>query len=133
MSFISILKKIGTVALGIEHVAAPILSATIPGAAGIFTIVDGFVSRIQSTIQTVEVNNPITAQGQAKAGAVIADFESGLELANAALALDKKVFVYDKVALQTAIDSQVAAFNAFAVLKASVHVVPLPAPAPAVP
>ena len=119
MSFISILKKIGTVALGIEHVAAPIISIALPQLAGPISIVDGIFQRLQTAVTTVEANNPVDGQGQVKAAAVTADFEAGLELTQSILAAENKKLTYDTAALQEAISAQVTALNAMAKVKAS--------------
>lgn len=125
MSFISIFKKIGTTLLGIEHVAAPVLSLVVPGAAPIITELDGIFQRLQTGIVTVEANNPVDGQGSVKADAVTADFNAGLDLTQSVLAMEGKKLTYDAAALQTAIASQVAALNAMAVVKASFKVVPI--------
>jgi len=126
VSFLSILKNVGTVALGIEHIAAPIISATVPGAGIILSRVDSIVSLVQSGIQRQEITNPATASGPDKALAVANDFEAGLAITNEVMATQGKTMVYDKVALKTAIDAQVAAYNAMAAVKASMRMVDLP-------
>ena len=54
MSFISILKKVGTILVGVEHVAAPILSSLLPTLAGPIGLVDGIFQKLQGAIITVE-------------------------------------------------------------------------------
>ena len=124
-SFLGILKKIGAFALGIEHVAAPIVSAVFPQYAGIFTRLDGMFQRLIGAVVTAEQNNPADKQGPAKAEAVKADFEAGLEATNAILAQWGKKVTYDAGALTDAVTAQVAAFNAMARLKASFKEEPL--------
>lgn len=123
MSFISILKKFGSVVLGIEQKVAPLAESFFPQFAPEIGAVDGIVTRIQTAITTVEANNPGDGQGGIKASAVIADFEAGLGLTNTILAAKGETVTYDSVALNNAITSQVAAYNAFAALKASLKVV----------
>ena len=123
MSFLSILKTIGTTVLGIEKSAAPILEL-IPGISGPVQVIDGIFQRVQQAIQTVEQTSPV-AGGQLKSGIVIQDFQAGLSLAQSILALEGKQVTYDASALQDAINSQVAAYNAMAKLKASFTVVPV--------
>ena len=123
MSFLSILKTIGTTVLGIEKTAAPILEL-IPGISGPVQVIDGIFQRVQQAIQTVEQTSPV-AGGQLKSGIVIQDFQAGLSLAQSILALEGKQVTYDASALQDAINSQVAAYNAMAKLKASFTVVPV--------
>ena len=125
MSFINIIKKIGTVALGIEHIAAPIAETLLPGFAPIIAGIDNIFQHLTGAIVTVEANNPTTGQGVIKADAVTADFESGLELTQSILAMEGKKLTYDAAALQTAISSQVAALNAMAAVKASFKIVPV--------
>lgn len=129
MSFLSILKKVGSVALGIEHLAAPIVSALVPGSAGVFAVVDSITARVQNSITTQEFLSPTTGSGPQRAAAVVQDFENLLNLSDDViapiLAARGEVLSYDHAALQTAIDAQVAAYNAFAALKASIKIVPL--------
>ncbi len=121
MSFISILKKIGTVALGIEHVAsASGLGSLIPG----FAMIDPIFQSIANGVVRIEANNPLTP-GADKASAVTQDFAAGLDTFQQILAARKEKLTYDAVALQAAIDAQVAAFNAMAKVKASFAIVPL--------
>ena len=127
MSFICILKKVGSVALGIEHVAAPILEAAVPGLAPVVATVDGLVQRIQNTITTVEANGPVSGGGQLKSAAVVSDFQSAIDLASTIAGLEGKTMTYDQQALQDAITAQVAAYNAFAKLKASFALTAKPA------
>jgi hypothetical protein len=124
MSFKSIIKKIGTVALGIEHVAAPIVSAVVPGAAPAILVFDKLVTGIQSSIAIAEDNNPADGQGPSKAQTVISDFEAGLAFTQEVLALKGEKLTYDTAALQDAINFQVAAYNAMVKIKASFKVVP---------
>ena len=126
MSFISILKKIGSVALGIEHVAAPIAEAVLPAYAGIIAGLDGLVLKTQASILTTEANNPSDGQGGLKAPAVQADVKSYIETLRAGLALAGKGLEYDDADLQDAINAQVAAYNAFGKLKASFKTPDLP-------
>lgn len=126
MSFLSILKKVGSVALGIEHVAAPILGVVIPGAAPVIAEIDNIFKTIQTGVMTAEANHPTDGLGKLKSDAVIADFQSGIALAQEFMAMEGKTIAYDAAALQDAISSQVQAYNAMAALKASFKVVPLP-------
>ncbi len=124
MSFLSVLGKIGSTALSIEHVAAPIISTFVPGAAPVLAIVDSFVPRVQASIQTVEAANPASGLGAAKSAAVVADFEAGLALFQGVLAGRGEQLVFDRAALEAAIAGQVAAYNGFATVKASFKIVP---------
>ena len=74
------------------------------------------------------LNNPVSGQGQLKSDMVTNDFASGLELTQQILALEGKQLTYDAAQLQIAINSQVAAYNAMAALKASFKVIPIPVP-----
>ena len=119
MSFWSALKKVGTIALGIERVAGPIAAALYPPVAPAIGMLDTWVQRVTNTIVTVEQNSPIDGQGQVKSLAVIADFEAGLDFTNSILAARHKRLDYDKQELQNAINGFVAGYNALAKVKAS--------------
>ena len=123
MSFISIIKKIGNAVAGVERVASPIISAVVPGAAPILAMLDPIFLKLQTAITTVEVNQPGMA-GPDKAGAVAADFEAGLEVAQGIAEAMGQTVTYDKAELQNAINLQVAAFNSMAKVKASLKMVP---------
>jgi len=125
-SFFSILKKVGSVAFGVERVAAPVASTVFPQFAPAIAQLDGWVNRLHSAILTLESENPVDGQGQIKAAAVIADFEAGLDITNAVLALRGKTLVYDKKELEAAISDFVSAYNHLAKLKASFHEADLP-------
>lgn len=120
MSFISIIKTI----VGVEHAITPILSV-IPGVGSIATGIDAIAQRLIGGIATAEANNPADGQGGIKAAAVVSDFQAGLELTQSVLAIEHKKLEYDAAMLQTAINAQVAAFNAMAALKASFRVTSL--------
>jgi hypothetical protein len=124
-SFISILKKIEQIAIGIEHVAAPIAETLLPQFAPLIARVDGMFTNLQTAVATVEMNSPVDGQGALKAQAVTADFEAGLAFTQSVLAPSNLKLSYDEMALQEAIAAQVTAFNAMAKVKASFKVVPL--------
>lgn len=126
MSFISILKTIGSVFLGIEHVAAPIAEALIPAAAPVIAEIDSIFSRLQSAITTVEAQSPVGTAGAVKSDVVTQDFNASLGVAQSVLAMAGKQLSYDTAALQTAINAQVAAYNAMAAVKASFKVIDVP-------
>lgn len=119
MSFISILKKIGSVALGVEHIAAPIVSALYPPAAPWLSKLDDLTQHLQASVIATEVNNPADGQGGIKSAAVIADIDSYFGTMNAGLALAGKTVTDDPALRQAAINATVAAFNADAAWKAS--------------
>lgn len=123
MSFGNILQQVFTVVAGVVHVAAPIAQTFLPGIP--FVAIDTMFQKLQGTIATVEANNPVTGQGVVKAQAVVADFEAGLAFTQTVLALEGKKLTYDLVALQGAIDSQVAAYNFMSKVKDSFHIVPV--------
>lgn len=122
MSFISILKKVGTILVGVEHIAAPIIGATFPALAGPIGLLDNIFQKLQNTIITVEHNNPISGNGQLKSDATINDFNAGLDLTQQILALRGEKLTYDAKLLQDIIIHQVAAYNSMAGLKASFKV-----------
>ncbi len=120
MSFISILKKIGSVAVGVEHVAASTgLLALVPGGAAI----DAIFQIIPTSAAQVEALNPVDKQGAVKEQVVIRDFELGLTATREILEANGKTLTYDQAALKEAIAGQVAAYNAMAKVKASFRIV----------
>jgi hypothetical protein len=126
MSFISILKTIGSTLLGIEHVAVPIADALLPAADPIIAEVDTLFGRLQNAITTVEANSPVGTAGTLKSDIVTQDFNASLGVAQSVLAMAGKQLSYDTAALQTAINAQVTAYNAMAALKASFKVIDVP-------
>lgn len=124
MSFLSIIKRIGSIALGIEHVAEPIVSTLIPASQPVFAILDPIFAKLQNAIMTVEVNKPIGTPGNVSSDAVIADFEASLELAQSIASAAGQVVTYDKAELQNAINFQVSALNSMAKVKASIKMSP---------
>ena len=127
MSFLSVLKKIGTVALGIEHVAAPIISVADPALAPFITKLDGWLSRTQTAIQSAEVTITDAKAGGLKQAAVIQDFQDGIQTAQDALAVTGKTIQYDTVEYQKVIADFVTAYNDAAAFKATWKIVDLPA------
>jgi len=121
MSFLSILKKVGSVALGVEHIIGPTVSTFFPA----FAPIDTIFQRIQTSIVSVEQANPVDGQGKLKSDVIKNDFASGLELTQSMLALDHKKLTYDVNVLQQVIDAQVLAYNKMAELKATFKVEPL--------
>jgi hypothetical protein len=97
----------------------------IPGIGAEVGLIDGIFQRLTGTIQQVESASPVSG-GVLKSDIVNADFVAGLSTTQAILALSGKTLNYDKVALQDAINSQVAAYNAMAKLKTSFAIVALP-------
>ena len=122
-SFITILKKVGSVLLGVEHLAAPIAEIAFPQFAGAIAEVDSLTGRLQNAITTVEANSPVGTDGSLKSAAVIADFNAAIGLAQSVAGFAGKQISYDAGALQAAINAQVNAYNAAAALKASFHMV----------
>lgn len=119
-SFISILKKIGSVTLAI--VGNPIvnagLNAFVPG----YARLDGLFQSLTHSIIVAEENNPV-GNGQLKAEEVKANFNASLATIQEVLALQNKVMSYDEALLQASIDAQVLAYNNMAKLKASFKIV----------
>ena len=127
MSFLSVLKKIGSVALGIEHVAVPIVSLADPALAPFLTKLDGWLSRTQTAVQQAEVTFTDAKAGGLKQDAVIKDFENGLATAQDALAVTGKTIQYDVAQYQKVIQDFVTAYNDAAAFKATWKIVDLPA------
>jgi len=129
VSFLSVLKKIGSVAFGIEHVAVPIIAGVDPALAPILTKVDNWLSRTQTAVQSAEVTYTQAKSGGLKSNAVLQDFENGLQTAQDALAVAGKTIQYDPAEYQKVINDFVQAYNDAAAFKASWKIVDLP-PAP---
>ena len=120
MSFISVLRHIGSVVLGVEHIAEPIVEALFPASTPLFAIFD----RMAANIATIESQMP-TASGTAKSAAVATAFDQDLQMVQAILQQTSQQLVYDPAAWQAANDAQVAAYNAYAALKATFKVLPM--------
>jgi hypothetical protein len=130
MSFLSVLKKIGSVALGIEHVAAPIVALADPALAPFITKLDGWLSRTQTAVQQAEVTFTDAKAGGLKQAAVIQDFENGLVMAQDALAVTGKTIQYDAALYQKVIQDFVTAYNDAAAFKATWKIADLVPPPP---
>ncbi len=126
MSFLSVLKKIGSVALGIEHIAVPIISAADPAIAPFLAKLDGWLSRTQTAVQSAELTFTDAKAGGLKQAAVIQDFENGLQTAQDALAVMGKTIQYDKAQYEKVIADFVTAYSDAAAFKASWKVVDIP-------
>ena len=128
MSFLSILKTVGKVALAAEHIIALGAEMILPAYAAPIAAVDGLLQNVQAAIITKEIQNPVDGQGQLKAAAVTQDFNSMLSLAQEALAIGGKTISYDPTKLQAVIDAQTAAYNNWAALKGTFKIVDVPKP-----
>ncbi len=131
MSFWSVLKKIGSVATGIEHVAVPIISIAEPQLAPWLAKLDGWINRTQAAVLSVEHTVTDAKSGGLKQASVIADFQNGLESAQAALAIAGKTIQYDVELYKKVVDDFVAAYNDAAAFKAGWKIVDLPQAPPA--
>lgn len=127
MSFLSVLKRIGSVALGIEHVAVPMLSALEPGLAPVLTKLDGWLSRTQAAVQSAEVMFTEAKSGGLKSAAVVEDFKNGLQTAQDALAVAGKTIQYDQALYEKVIADFATAYTDAAAFKAGWKIVDLPA------
>lgn len=107
----SFLGNIGTVihrVYDIEQRVGPIVAAVYPPAApavGTFNSVAGAIFR-------AEAQHPTDGDGAVRNQIAVADFESGLNVANMLLQARGEVAIYDPAALQEAIAASVAAANA---------------------
>ena len=127
-SFKSILTSVWHGIVGAEPTIETAAKILLPQSAPIFALIDPFISKIQSTIVTVEANAPDGTPGKDKFNAVLADFKAGLDLSNTALAVEGKQLVFDEVSFTAATNAQVEALRQFSVLKASVRLVDIPKP-----
>ena len=126
MSFLSVLKKVGTVFLGVEHVAVPLLSIADPALAPVLTQVDGWVTRTFSAVASAEATITTAQSGGLKSAAVQQDFLNGLATAQTALAVAGKTIQYDPALYQKVINDFTAAYNDAAAFKAGWKIVDLP-------
>ena len=108
------LKIVGKSVLAIAPLAGEVISIVNPP---LGMLIIGIGGRISSAIADAEQTITEAKQGQLKSQAVIADFQTALQIAQQ---ITGKNISYDPVALQAAIDAQVAALNAFAALKGSI-------------
>lgn len=122
MSFLSILKKVGKVALGVSQnpIVDTALHAFVPG----YARVDPLLEALQSNIITVEQNATLE-NGQLKSQAVSNEFNAYVHTFQESLALVGKKLTYDESLLQATIDAQVLVYNNFKKLKDSFKVVDL--------
>lgn len=120
-SFLGVLKGIGKVALGIAtNPLTPVAVSYIYPPAG------PMLKRLQSAIMSIEEAH--AEAGKIKSGAekfsyVQTDFVESLDVAKEALRLSGKDLTYDPLALENAINMQVAALNAANKLKESLKIV----------
>lgn len=109
--------------VGIEHnVAVPVLGGLYPPAIPILAKIDSIVSRVQTTMVTIEATTPDTVTGQQKADATVSDFNAYINDLKSSLGLVDKTVSYDNVELQDAITSQHDAYTHFAKVKASIKI-----------
>lgn len=126
MSFLSVLKKIGQVAVGIEHVAVPVISVADPALAPYLTKLDGWIAKTQTAIQQAEITITQAKAGGMRQAAVIQDFENSLQTAQDALAVEGKTIQYNVDLYKKVIDDFVLAYNDAATFKATWKIVDLP-------
>lgn len=126
MSFVSILKHVGSTLIGIEHIAAPVAEGLFPMYAPEIKLLDDVFSKIQVGIIANEVANPTNGQGSVKAAISQTNFDVSLSLIQDVLKTQGKLLTYDGDALNSVINSQVTAYNAMAALKASFKIVDQP-------
>ena len=126
MSFLSVLKKIGSVALGIEHVAVPIVEGADPALIPVLSRIDTWINRTQSAIASAESTYTAAKSGGLKSAAVQQDFINGIDTAQQALAVIGKKMQYDPAQYQKVIDAFTAAYNQAAAFKAGWKIIDLP-------
>jgi hypothetical protein len=120
MSFLGDLKTIGRVALGIagSPIVGSIVTAANPAVGAIW-------NRTVLAITTIEAAHAQAGKdktGTEKLAYVMTDFSQGLAVAQEVLRAQGMELVYDGRALEDAINSQVAAFNAAKKLRDSVKI-----------
>ena len=126
MSFKSIIKAIFDGVVKAEPTLESLTKIIFPQTVPLFAaVVDPIFAKVQADIVTVEAAKPIGTPGNIASDAVIASFETGLDIAQGIAAAEGKVVVYDKLALQTGINAGVTFFNQMAIVKTSIQIVPL--------
>jgi hypothetical protein len=128
MSFWGGIKKVFGVVLGAEKVAVQIVSIAEPQLAPWLAKMDGWISRTQAAILSVENTVTQAKAGGIKEASVVADFENGLESSQAALAITGKTIQYDLALYKQVIADGVAFYNDAAAFKAGWKIVDLPKP-----
>lgn len=116
-SFWEVLKKVGSVAMKVEQIAEPMLTAIDPP---LGNLISGWVGKIQGAVVKVEAMNPNVA-GPDKLAMAENDIALALAAAQNFMPAGKKL-TYDPVKLKAAIDANVAAFNAAAEFKKSLKI-----------
>lgn len=124
-SFLSILKGIGHVFLGVEHVAAPIAEAIFPQFAVPIAAFDKFVTDTHTAIAVGEMQSPVGGGAQ-KSQLAIDAFDASLATIQEVLASQGKIMQYDPAKLQAAINTAVANFQSWSDLKATFKIVDTP-------
>lgn len=122
MSFRSIFSNIGKGILAAEKIAAPIAEGLLPQFAPAIMAIDSIFGHVQSSIITIEHNNPADGQGGIKQDAVLTDFAASIDSLQSILAVTGKKLTYDEGELKAGISDQVSAYNHFAKVKASFKV-----------
>lgn len=122
MNFFDVLKKIIPIATTVEHFAVPVIAGLYPSTAPVLMKLDSMVSRVQSTMVTIEQQAPDSVTGDQKAAATITDFNAYISDLKSALGLAGKTVTYDTAELAAAITSQHDAYNHFANVKASIKI-----------
>lgn len=122
MNFFNALQKLLPFAAAAEHFAVPIVSGLYPPAAPILAQLDSIVSRVQTTMVTIEKQAPDSVTGEQKAAATITDFNAYISDLKSSLGLAGKTVSYDQAELQAAITSQHDAYTHFANVKASIKI-----------
>jgi len=125
-------QKAETVAIGVEHIAVPLIEVAEPQLKPLLDGVDGWLNRTQAGILSLEKTVTEAKAGGLREASLVADFQNGLETAQAALALTGKTIQYDLDIYKKVIADGVAFYNDGAAFKATWKIVDLPAdPTPA--
>lgn len=133
VNFFSILKKAGSMVLGIEHVAVPLLSIADPALAPALSKLDTWVTRLTNGVVTVEAQVQQAKAGGFKQDAVVADVQNALADLNSGLALMGKTIQYDPAELPKLVKMSADFYNEVANFKSNWKIVDLPAVVPSNP
>ena len=127
MSFITVLGKLGRIAVGLEPIAAKIGEVAFPQFGPEIGLFDNWLQHTLGSMAKAEVASP-NGGGPAKAAQTVDAFGTSDAIATIQelLATQKKLLTYDGAALQKAITDQTTAFNSWAQFKNTFKIVDKP-------
>lgn len=127
MSFISVLGKLGRIAIGLEPIAAKIGEVAFPQFAPEIGLFDNWLQHVLGSMAKAEAASP-NGGGAVKSAQTVDAFGASDAIATIQelLATQHKLLTYDGGALQKAISDQTTAFNSWAQFKSTFKIVDKP-------